>query len=89
VLGGADHPPPVLSGHNSYWMWGPGHTSDRTVLVVDALSQVKPYFASCRLLTTFYAPYHVHRDWTGLQIGVCTGPAASWTALWTHLKHYD
>jgi hypothetical protein len=88
VLGSSDHLPPVLSGQNAYWMWGPGRASDRTVLVVDALGQLKPYFASCRLLTTYYAPDHVQNDWTGLQIGVCTGPAASWPALWPHLKYY-
>ena len=27
-------------------------------------------------------------DFTGLQIGVCTGPSAHWPALWPHLKHY-
>lgn len=89
VLGSADHLPPVLSGHNSYWMWGPGRASDRSVLVVDALGQLRPYFTSCRLLTTHYAPYHVNNDWTDLQIGVCTGPHASWRTLWPHLKHYD
>jgi hypothetical protein len=88
VLGGQDHLPPVLSGHNAYWMWGPGRASDRTVLVVDALGQLKPYFASCRLLTTFNPPYHVNNDWTDLQIGVCTGSVAGWPALWPHLKHY-
>ena len=88
VLGSADHLPPVLSGHNTYWMWGPGRASDRTVLVVDALGRLRPYFASCRLLTTYYAPYHVQNDWTGIQIGVCAGPVASWPALWPHLKHY-
>jgi hypothetical protein len=88
VLGSADHLPPVLSGHNAYWMWGPGRASDRTVLVVDALGQLRPYFAHCRLLTTHDAPYHVSNDWTGLQIGVCAGPHASWHALWPHLKHY-
>ena len=88
VLGSADHLPPVLSGHNAYWMWGPGRASDRTVLVVDALGRLRPYFASCRLLTTHDAPYHVRNDWTDLQIGVCTGPHASWPALWPHLKHY-
>jgi len=88
VLGSADHLPPVLSGHNAYWMWGPGRASDRTVLVVDALGQLRPYFASCRLLTTYHAPYHVQNDWTDIQIGVCTGPAASWPTLWPHLKHY-
>jgi hypothetical protein len=88
VLGSADHLPPVLSGHNTYWMWGPGHASDHTVLVVDALAQLRPYFASCRLLTTYHAPYHVQNDWTDIQIGICTGPAASWRTLWPHLKHY-
>jgi hypothetical protein len=89
VLGGHDHLPPVLSGHNAYWMWGPGSASDRTVLVVDALGQLRPYFASCRLLTTYYAPYHVQNEWTDLQIGVCTGPVAGWRTIWPHLKRYE
>jgi hypothetical protein len=78
----------VLSGHNAYWMWGPGPASDHAVLVVDALGQLRPYFASCRLLTTYHAPYGVQNDWTDLQIGVCTGPVAGWRTLWPHLKYY-
>ena len=88
VYGAGYHLPPVLSGHNAYWMWGPGQASDRTVLVVDALSRLRPYFASCRLLTTYNPPYHVQNDWTDIQIGVCTGPVASWRTLWPHLKYY-
>jgi hypothetical protein len=88
VLGTADRLPPVLSGHNAYWMWGPGRASDAVVLVVDALGQLRPDFASCRRLTTYYAPYHVHNDWTNIQIAVCTGPVASWRTLWPHLRHY-
>jgi len=88
VLGGRYHLPPVLSGHNAYWMRGPGKASDSTVLAVDALGQLRPYFASCRLLTSYQAPYHVQNDWTGLQIGVCTGPVAGWPELWPRLKHY-
>jgi Dolichyl-phosphate-mannose-protein mannosyltransferase len=88
VLGAADRLPPVLSGNNAYWMWGPGRASDRSVLVVDALGQLRPYFASCRLLSTYRAPDGVQNDWTDLQIGICTGPVASWPALWPHLKNY-
>jgi hypothetical protein len=88
VLGVGHHLPAVLSGNNAYWMWGPGRAADTTVLAVDALSQLRPYFASCRLLTTYQAPYHVQNDWTPLQIGVCTGPAAGWPELWPRLKHY-
>ncbi|WP_300608003.1 glycosyltransferase family 39 protein [Trebonia sp.] len=89
VYGGPYHLPPVLSGHNTFWMWGPGNASDTTVLVVDALGQLQPYFASCRLLVTFNPPYQVQSDWNDLQIGVCTGPSASWPVLWPHLRHYD
>ena len=89
VLGSGYHLPPVLSGHNTFWLWGPGRASDRTVLVVDALDSLRPYFASCRVLTTYNAPYQVQNYWTGMQIGVCTGPVAGWRTLWPHLKHYD
>jgi Dolichyl-phosphate-mannose-protein mannosyltransferase len=89
VLGSADHLPPVLSGHNAYWLWGLGHASDRTVLVVDALGGLRPYFASCRLLTTYHAPDQVRNGWTPIQIGVCTGPSAGWHTLWPRLKHYQ
>ena len=88
VLGTADHLPPVLSGNNNYWIWGPGRASDRIVLVVDALGWLRPYFAHCRVLTTYYAPYHVPSDFTGLDIGVCTGPVGGWRALWPHLQNY-
>jgi hypothetical protein len=88
VYGAADHLPPVLSGHNAYWMWGPGRASDRTVLVVDALGRLRPYFASCHVLTTYNPPFHVQNDWTDIQIGICTGPSASWGVLWPHLKLY-
>jgi len=30
----------------------------------------------------------VHNDWTGISIGVCTGPTAGWPTLWPHLRHY-
>lgn len=88
VLSSANRLPPVLSGQNAYWMWGPGSASDRTVLVVDALATLRPYFANCRLLTTYNAPYQVHNDWTGIGIGVCTGPSGGWSTLWPHLRYY-
>jgi 4-amino-4-deoxy-L-arabinose transferase-like glycosyltransferase len=89
LYGAGDHLPPVISAHNSFWTWGPGDAADATVLVVDALDQVRPYFANCRQLAVFNPPDQVQNDWNGLTIAVCTGPVASWTTLWPHLKHYD
>jgi 4-amino-4-deoxy-L-arabinose transferase-like glycosyltransferase len=89
LYGGRYHLPPVISAHNSFWTWGPGSASDARVLVVDGLPQLRPYFASCRPLAVFNPPDQVQSDWNDITIGVCTGPSASWQALWPHLKHYD
>ena len=89
LYGDPDHLPPVISAHNSFYTWGPGTASDTTVIVVDALSQLRPYFASCRQLAVYNPPDQVQNDWNDTPIGVCTGPVATWTTLWPHLKHYN
>jgi hypothetical protein len=89
VYGGPYHLPPVISGHNTFWLWGPGGASDTTVLYVDAAQQLQPYFASCRQLAVYNPPDQVKNDWNDLTIGVCTGPSGSWRTLWPHMKHYD
>jgi hypothetical protein len=89
LYGGQYHLPAVISGHNTYWLWGPGDASDTTVLYVDAAGQLKPYFANCRQLAVYNPPDQVKNDWNDLAIGVCTGPSASWKTLWPHMKHYD
>jgi hypothetical protein len=89
AYGGPYHLPPVISGHNTFWLWGPASASDTTVLYVDSASSLKPYFASCRQLAVYNPPDQVKNDWNNLAIGVCTGPSASWKTLWPHMKHYD
>jgi 4-amino-4-deoxy-L-arabinose transferase-like glycosyltransferase len=89
VYGGPYHLPLVISGHNTFWLWGPGDVSNTTVLYVDAAEQLKPYFASCRQLAVYNPPDQVENNWNDLAIGVCTGPFGSWKTLWPHMKHYD
>jgi hypothetical protein len=89
VYAGPYHLPPVISGHNTFWLWGPGTASDTTVLYVDAAGQLRPYFANCRQLAVYNPPDQVRNDWNDLAIGVCTGPSGAWTTLWPHMKHYD
>jgi hypothetical protein len=89
VYGGPDHLPPVISGHNTFWLWGPGDASDTTVLYVDAEGQLWWWFLDCRQLAVYNPPDQVKNNWNDLAIGVCTGPSASWKTLWPHLRHYD
>jgi hypothetical protein len=80
---------PVLSGHNAYGLWGPASASDSSVLAVDAADELRPYFAQCRTVGTFVAPYRVDNDFNHLDLSLCTGPTADWAALWPHLTHDD
>ena len=89
VYGGPYHLPPVISGHNTFWLWGPGDASDTTVLYVDAEGQLWLHFASCRQLAVYNPPDQVKNNWNDLAIGVCTGPTRSWKTLWPYMKHYD
>jgi Dolichyl-phosphate-mannose-protein mannosyltransferase len=89
LYGGPYHLPPVISGHNTFWLWGPGDASDTTVLYVDAEGQLWLYFANCRQLAVYNPPDQVKNNWNDLAIGVCTGPSGSWKTLWPHMKHYN
>jgi hypothetical protein len=89
VYGGPYHLPPVISGHNTFWLWGPGDASDTTVLYVDAAGQLQLYFTFCRQLAVYNPPDQVKNNWNNLAIGVCTDPYGSWKTLWPHMKHYN
>jgi uncharacterized membrane protein len=80
--------PPVLSGHNTYWLWGPGHAPDATVIAVGAAPELRPYFAACTDDAVFRPPHDVVNDENGVPIATCTGPIGPWPTFWARLKQY-
>ena len=80
--------PPVLSAHNTWWLWGPGRAPDTTVLAVGAAGQLSPYFARCTRVASYVPPHDVPNDENGVDISVCTGPRRPWPAFWRQLKFY-
>jgi 4-amino-4-deoxy-L-arabinose transferase-like glycosyltransferase len=80
--------PEPLSGHNNYWLWGPGGSGDRAVLAVGALSQLRPHFAECRSSGTIHSPDGVDNDENGTGIWICTRPRGAWTTFWSSLRNY-
>lgn len=88
LYGGSEHLPKPLSGHNSYWVWGPGTASDTTVIAVDSVAQLAPHFRHCAYDTTFHSPLEVNNDENGSQIWTCTHSHGPWSSFWRTLKHY-
>jgi 4-amino-4-deoxy-L-arabinose transferase-like glycosyltransferase len=80
--------PVPLSGHNTYWLWGPGAGDDQVVIAVGAVEQLRPHFAQCRYVATIHSPDDVNNDENGTPIGICTGPRGAWSSFWGSLRNY-
>jgi hypothetical protein len=83
------HLPPVLSAHNTWWLWGPAGAPDSTVITIGAADQLAPYFTRCTPTASYVPPHDVPNDENGVELSVCTGPRGPWAAFWHRLKHYD
>ncbi len=89
--------PGAVSGHNTYWWWGPGKPRAGTVVAVapgprDVTGYggyLRQFFRSVRQVATVSNPYHIHNQEWGGPVYVCTGPRQPWAQLWPRLRHYD
>jgi hypothetical protein len=80
--------PPVYSGHNSYWSWGPP-PAERTVVI--HIGDWRPtnwaqYFNGCRDVAHIDNGLGIDNGEQGQPITVCTGTRASWTTIWPALR---
>ncbi len=80
--------PPVRSGHNGYWWWGPPADDARTVLTVgwDDETALLGWFGRCEQVATVRNDAGVDNDEDGTPVRVCTEPRASWGELWPQLQ---
>ena len=80
--------PPVYSGHNSYWEWGPP-APDRTVVV--HVGDWRPtdwsqFFVDCHVVAIIDNGLGIPNGEQGKAVSVCTGLRAPWTKLWPMLR---
>jgi hypothetical protein len=99
LLGASYHLPPAISGHNNYFVWGPGACDGSVILTVGLpLAQTAdPYI---RLFTDNYASVvqaatiacnYCQTQENDIPVYICTRPAFSNYArdLWPRLRHFD
>jgi hypothetical protein len=80
--------PPVYSGHNGYWEWGPP-PADRTVVV--HVGDWRPadwsrFFVGCRIVAHIDNGLGINNGEQGKAVSVCTGLRAPWSTLWPSLR---
>lgn len=80
--------PPVFSGHNAYWGWGPPPAA-RTVVV--HVGDWRPanwsqFFVGCRDVAHIENGLGIHNGEQGTAVSVCTGTRAPWSDMWPALR---
>lgn len=80
--------PPVYSGDNAFWSWGPPLESATDAVVVGEFSaaQLRSWYTACTLRARLHSPPGVDNDEAGEPVQWCTGRTSSWTHLWPHVK---
>jgi hypothetical protein len=79
--------PPAISGHLSYFLWGPrGYTGDVMIVMDDDRETLERLFRSVELAGHVDHPYSM--PYQHFDVFVCRGPRQSLAALWPRLKRY-
>ena len=81
--------PPVYSGHNGFWYWGPPPTGRTVVVHVGDWTRAdwSPYFTGCRTVAHIDNGLGIENQEQGQAISVCSGVREPWTAIWPRLRH--
>ena len=89
VLGRSAGLPFALSGHNNYWLWGPGAaTGDVFIALTQSRQRLEARWEDVRQVGTIECqhcmPYENRRP-----VFVCRRPRQPLAIIWPQVKHFD
>jgi Dolichyl-phosphate-mannose-protein mannosyltransferase len=88
-FGGEYGLPPVLSGHNQYWVWGThGYTGNVLIDVHGECDRDAHLFRLHRIVARFSNPWGRPFE-NGFPISVCEGITTPLAGVWAKLRRYD
>ena len=88
-LGRGRNLPPVRSGHNNYWLWGPGEGDPRTAIIVGGDREDNEAVCSTLVeLGRVYSPYAMPYE-DNKPVTFCRGLKTSLRDLWPRTKHFQ
>jgi hypothetical protein len=90
LYGGGDGLPRAISGHNTYWWWGPGTAPDDSTTIAVNLprSYLETIFAQVTPAGSVETPGGVWTEERGDPIWVCRQQKETWAQAWPAAKHY-
>jgi 4-amino-4-deoxy-L-arabinose transferase-like glycosyltransferase len=78
--------PKAISGHQSYFLWGPrNYTGEIVIVLGGGLESTSTHFASCEVVPTVENPYALERH----PVLLCRGLKENLQTLWPRLKNWD
>ena len=88
-FGGAYDLPKAISGHNNYYIWGPGGCSGDVVISVGVpLERLQAVFSDVKEVDLVKCEYCMP-DENNLPVYVARDPEASFEEAWSQFKHYN
>ena len=80
--------PPAISGHQSYFFWGPhGYTGESMIVLDDKQEDLEKLFASVRVAGRVYHPYSM--PYQHFDIFYCQGMHPPLEELWPQVKKWN
>jgi hypothetical protein len=80
--------PPAISGHQSYFMWGPrGYTGESMIVMGDKESVLKTQFTSVRKVAHVAHPYSM--PYEHFDVFYCQGLKQPLSQVWPRVKNWD
>ncbi len=89
VLGRKRGLPRALSGHNSYWLWGPGAVEPTVLIIVGGDREDNArFFGEIEIVGQTSSPYAMPYE-RGVDVSIGRRPRASLREAWPMLKHFE
>ncbi len=89
LYGPALHGPPVVAGHNNFYLWGPNNFDGSVVIVLEGdVTPLMKNYRSIQVVGRIDSPFA--QSWEAhMPIYVLRGPRVPLKTLWPKLKHYE
>jgi len=82
--------PKAISGHQSYWLWGPRNFTGQTAIVLGETPEgARQWFNEVTVIAELHNPYAA--PWENRPVLLCRSPKnpAPLAELWSKVKNWD